>query len=332
MRAFVVDLHRLARASGWSGWLGLGEALTAMPRTWPEAGPAALDLAGELAARASGEPPAWTHAIIEIARDGRVADPIRLAAMRAAPSALDADALAALAARADASSELRCFAVDRLDALGAFPPGLYAQLVLADDEAVAGRAARAMARRATELGPLLALIDKGSSHAEAVLPELARRGGDLAFEAIRARVGAADTRVRAAAVRALGSMGDPRAVDVLLPVLADRSAPIAIAQQAGQALAVLAPVERLGEVTSAIAQHESTQLRLVVAEALAARGFRGVAGVLCDLLGAEEAWEREAAHALLGKLATGKDFGFRADDPPERRAEAIARWREWARE
>lgn len=175
-------------------------------------------------------------------------------------------------------------------------------------------AAAALARQvpgAEFTAALVGLLDKAEPAGQAaILDILADRGDTTARAAATKLTGSQDERVKLAAIRALGRLGDRSSIEALARIAAASSG--AVQQAARDAMARLREAGAAEELLAALAEaakKRETAQAVELIEALVARGAREAVPALDALArGGEDRDIRLAALKALGALAEARHF------------------------
>jgi HEAT repeat protein len=177
---------------------------------------------------------------------------------------------------------------------------------LKGDDVAAQRAAVPMAvdLRNPDATEAIAGLLPGASPLQQVtlLALLQSRADPVALPAIRTAADSESPEVRAAALAAVGALGDASCVDLLVQ---SATSPVGVEQTAArQALVMLRGDDVTRTLTTALGSARPTA-QMEIARALSARADPSAVPALLDLAGQEESASRRAALQALGQLADG---------------------------
>ncbi len=308
------EIARLLRAlSKIEPYLALTGSLLRRARTDPSAGTSAIRALAALCQQADGASLTRVRdPLLALALDPQRRADLRLEALRALQlwkSSLPLDGLTGSfsGARSPAlrGALLELLVGRRSDSLVPF----FRKLLATRDGRIAAGAARGLVlcSGASCDGELIALLDRRPELAQALLPALALTGTNRARQAIRQRARSKDPRLRQAAIRASGLMGDREILPVVRQIFADAGADPALRLEAGRVLVRLAAAPELASLLKRL-RSEPVSFRLHLARELVMRKYRPVVALLIDEIGEDQAWVRGVALELLREL-TGQALG-----------------------
>ena len=157
--------------------------------------------------------------------------------------------------------------------------------------------------------------------------QLSAEGSNAAAKAIAPLIRDQDARVASRAVHAVAISQLPERVQHVRQAMSDQRAEVREAAAAATgACGSQADVQTL---TGVLTSREEPQVRAAAAQSLGQLLAYDSLPALIDALEDPDEEVRGRAGAAVRALLANRDMGFRADDPPERRAEAIRRIRQW---